>query len=138
MKHMSFFRDFLRYSRGGYPVPEALDAQARFLSNREELPSEKWVTEALGSVNVRREIATFAYEFFSSLQIPIGKIRCSDRVKGDLHLKEALQDDWDLELDDDFKERFKRERFERGLGRWPQIVTMGDLLLFLDRRAHDG
>jgi hypothetical protein len=129
---MSFFRDFLRYSRGGGPVPQALDAQAEFLSSREELPSEGWVAEALGSVNVRPEIAGYAYEFFASFNIPIGKIRCSDRLKDDLHFKEALQDDWDLELNDDFKQRFKGN-----LGGWPHIETVGDLLLFLDR-AQDG
>lgn len=124
---MSFFRDFLRYSRGGDPVPEALDAQAQFLSNREDLSSEKWVAEVLGTVNVRPEIAAFAYEFFASFNISIGKIRCDDRLKDDLRFKEALQDDWDEELNDDFKRRFKGN-----LGRWPHIVTMGDLLLFLN------
>lgn len=123
-------RDLLRYTRGGDPVPEALEAQAEFLSNREELSSEKWVAEALGSVNVRREIAGFAYEFFSHFNVQIGKIRCSDRLKNDLHFKEALQDDWDEELVDEFRRRFKKH-----LWKWPHIVTMGDLLLFLDRRA---
>jgi len=85
-------RDLLRYARGGDPIPEALEAQAQFLSNREELSSEKWIADALGSVNVRPEIVAFAYEFFASFNIPVGKIRCSDRLKDDLHFKEALQD----------------------------------------------
>lgn len=130
---MSFFRDFLRYARGGNPVPEALDAQRQFLSDREDLASEKWVIEALASVSVRTEVAAFVYEFFANFHIPIGKIRCSDRLKDDLHFKGALQDDWDEELVDEFRRRFKRH-----LWKWPHIVTMGDLLLFLDRRAQDG
>jgi hypothetical protein len=128
-----WFRDLFRYTRGGDPIPEALDAQAEFLSGREELSSEKWVAEALGSVNVRPEIARFAHDFFASFNIPIGKIRCSDRLKDDLHLKEALRDDCDEDLVDEFKRRFNRR-----LRKWPHIETMGDLLLFLDRRAQDG
>ena len=132
-KYMSFFRDFLRFSRGGNPVPEALDAQAQFLSNREDLSSEKWVAEVLRSCSVRHQIAAFAYEFFASLNIPIGKIRCNDHLKDHLHLKEALQDDWDEELNDDFKRRFKGN-----LGRWPHILTMSDLLLFLNGQVPAG
>lgn len=124
-------RDLFRYTRGGDPIPEALEAQAQFLSNREELSSEKWIADALDSVNVRPEIAAFAYEFFASFNIPIGKIRCSDRLKDDLHFKEALQDDCDEELATDFRRRFKKH-----LWKWPQIETMGDLLLFFNRRAY--
>jgi hypothetical protein len=123
-------RDLLRYTRGGDPIPEALDAQVQFLSDREELSCEKWVAEAVGSVNVRSEIATFAYEFFANFNIPIGKIRCGDRLKDDLQFKEALQDDWDEELADEFRRHFNRQ-----LWKWPHIETMGNLLLFLDRRA---
>lgn len=114
-------------------MPEALDAQAQFLSNREDLSSEKWVAEVLASVDVRPEIASFAYEFFSGFNIPIGKIRPSDRLKHDLLLKEALPDDCDEDLADEFKRRFNKR-----LRRWPHIVTVGDLLLFLDQRASAG
>ena len=109
-----WLRDPFRYTRGGDPIPEALDAQAQFLASGEERPSEKRVTEALGSVDVRPEIALFAYDFFASFDVPIGKIRCDDRIKDDLHLKEALRDDCDEDLADELKRRFNRR-----LRRWP-------------------
>jgi hypothetical protein len=117
-----------RYAQGGDPVPEALDSLVEFLSNRQELPSEQWVFGVLSSTSVSREIAVFAYDFFASFHIPIGKIRCGDRVKGDLHFNEALQDDWDEELVDEFKRRFGKNI---AFTRWPPIATLGDLLLFL-------
>lgn len=123
-----FFREMHRYAQGGDPIPEALDALAEFLSNREELSSEDWVSEVLGSASVSREIAVFAHDFFGSFHIPIGKIRSGDRVRDDLHLNEALQDDWDEELVDEFKRRFGKNL---AFTRWPSIVTVGDLLLFL-------
>ena len=125
---MQFIREMHRYAQGGDPVPEAMDSLAEFLSNREELSSEEWVTEVLRSVSVSREIAVFAYEFFASFHIPVGKVRSGDRVRDDLHFNEALLDDWDEELVDEFKKRFERNL---AFTRWPQIDTLADLLLFL-------
>lgn len=127
------FRDFFRYSRGGDPTPEALEAQVQFLTEREELSCEEWVAEVRRSVNVRSEVAAFTYTFFERFNIPIGKVRCGDRLKDDLHFKGTLQDDWDEELVDEFRRHFRRH-----LWKWPRLVTMEDLLLFLDQRAQGG
>ncbi len=127
-KIMQFFQEMHRYARGGDPVPEALDSIGEFLSDREELSSEDWVSAAIRSVNVSREVAAFAYDFFMSFHIPVGKMRLGDRLMDDLKLNEALQDDWDEDLVDEFKKRFEKNL---AFTRWPQIDTIADLLTFL-------
>lgn len=126
-----FFRAMHRYAQGGEPIPKALDALAEYLASREELSAEDWASEVRRSATLSREIALFAYNFLASFHIPVGRIRSEDRVKEDLHLNEALQDDWDEELVDEFKRCFGKNL---AFTKWPRIITVGDLLLFLDRK----
>jgi len=132
---MEFLRDMHRYAQGGHPVPAALDALSEFLSRREDLSPEAWVSEVVRNVSVSRDVAVFAHDFFASFNVPAGKIRSGDRVSEDLHLNHALQDDWDEELVDEFKKRFKKNL---AFATWPRIETVADLLLFLQQVTEQG
>lgn len=128
-------QDLHRFLKGGQPIPEAADKLGDFLSNREDLPSENWVSSAGCDPNVSSEIVVFAYEFFVSMGIPFGKVRPGDRLKDDLHLGEVLQDDWDYDLHQVFKERFgKRLKTKRQM----PVATMADLLLHLQQALSEG
>ena len=125
------FRGIQHYAQGGDPLPEAVAALSEYLSDREELSRERWVSEILRNDELSSEIAGFTYDFFASFHIPVGRFRTSDRIRGDLNLNEALQDDWDEELVGEFKKRFGRNL---AFARWPSIVTVGDLLNVLQQR----
>lgn len=119
-----------RYLKGGEPVPAALDLMAEFLSGRDDLPFNDWVSEATRDSYVNSEVAGFAYDFFVGCEIPFGKVRGSDRLRNDLHFDEALQDDWDEYLADEFRGRFQEHL---SFSAAPRIESIADLLRFLQR-----
>jgi hypothetical protein len=139
VKTLDFVRDSVhdlyRFLKGGEPTPEAVNSLAEFLSDREDLPPERWVSEICPSPRLSGETVVFAHEFFVSMGIPFGKVRPGDRLKDDLHIRETLQDDWDYDLQQAFKERFgKRIVFRKG----SPGVSVADLLLFLQAAIDEG
>jgi hypothetical protein len=94
--YRQYFRETLRYTRGGEPIPEALDGLAEFLSDREDLSCESWASDICRDLGVSAEVAAFAFDFFASQGVPIGRVRPGDRLTEDLNLTEALRDDCDL------------------------------------------
>ncbi len=123
-------QDVYRFLKGGQPIPEAADRLAEFLSSRDDLPSENWSSSVGPVPGVSSDVVVFAYEFFVSMGVPFGRVRPSDRLKDDLHLGEVLNDDWDYDLHQVFKERFgRRLKSNRRL----PVVTVADLLLYLQQ-----
>lgn len=128
-----YFRETLRYTRGGEPIPEALDGLAEFLFDREDLSSESWVSDICRDLGVSAEVAAFAFDFFASQGVPIGRVRPGDRLTEDLNLTEALRDDWDVELQIAFAQRFSTRRlFKSG----PKITTVSELLLLMQQELN--
>ena len=128
-------QELYRFLKGGQPIPEAADKLAEFLSNRVDLSSENWGSSLGCDPNVSSEIVAFTYEFFVSRGIPFGKVRPGDRLKDDLHLGEVLQDDWDYDLHQVFKERFgKRLKTKHQL----PVAIVADLLLYLQYALSEG
>jgi hypothetical protein len=60
-------------------------------------------------------------------------VRPGDRLTEDLNLTEALRDDWDLELQTAFAQRFSTRRlFKTG----PKITTVSELLLLMQEELN--
>lgn len=127
------FRETLRYTRGGEPIPEAVDGLAEFLSNRDDLSRESWVSDLCRDVAVSAEVATFAFDFLAGQGVPIGRVRLDDRLTEDLNLTEALRDDWDLELQIAFAQRFNTRHLFKG---GPRITTVSELLRLMQEELN--
>ena len=123
-----YLRETLRYTRGGEPIPEALGGLSEFLSDRDELSCESWVSDVCRDVGVSADVATFAFDLLASQGVPIGRVRPGDRLTEDLNLTEALRDDWDLELQAAFARRFNTRHLFKG---GPRIATVSELLLLM-------
>ena len=120
-----YLRSLWRFLNGGRPVPGTLESVFSLLSSRQELSPSEWSADVTAQVGVSGEIADFMFQFFSSMGIPFGRVRPTDRLGEDLRLTEALQDDWDCELQDAFSLRFRSALV---FPRKAPLATVADLL----------
>jgi hypothetical protein len=97
------------------------------------LEIQEW-TEQVGHGKVSSEIAHFAFDFFDANGVPFGKVRWDDRLEADLHLNEALPQEWGDDFQENFMDRFGVSRlFTPG----PAPDTVGELLSFVQQELHD-
>ena len=107
----------------------ALERLLDYLSDRADLEIYGW-TEQAQTGGIEPEVTRFVFEFFNTRGIPSGKLRLDDRLQTDLHLNEALPQEWGDEFQDDFVDRFGVSRlFTPG----PAPNTVRDLLIFVQQ-----
>ena len=122
-----------RYSKGGEPVPGALEHTIEFVSARPSLEIDSWI-EQDGVAGISPDIARFVFEFFDARGVPMGKVRPEDRLQADLNLNEALAQEWGDEFQEEFMDGFGVSRLFRP---GPAPDTVGEVLSFVQQELDD-
>ena len=129
----AWLKEMRRYQKGGAPVAGALERLQVYVASRPDLDIDRW-NEYAGTGGINPEVARFIFEFMIVRGIPIGKVRLDDRLQEDLHLNEALDQEWGDDFQEAFMDRFRVLRLSSS-GAAPD--TLRDLLVLVQKELEN-
>ncbi len=103
----------------------------RALAHRQALPPNAWFETFWQTRNISEDIALFVYTQLTTYSgISFAKVLPSDRLDQDLHLTLVCWFNWQLELCEDFSQRFHVDISDRL--DFHTLVTVEDFVVFLN------